>query len=341
MVIVVSIWACSGSGTKSEITAEDESLMAKAKGLFQPLPENAEVDYNPTTSEKFELGYTLYYDKRLSKDGNISCNSCHNLTTFGVDNKPVSEGDDGSKGNRNSPTVLNAALHSAQFWDGRAKDVEEQAGMPVLNPVEMAIPHEGFIVDRLKAIELYKTMFTAAFPGEEDPISFENMAKAIGCFERQLLTPSSWDNYLKGEHLALTKEQKLGLQNFIDIGCATCHLGNNLGGNMFQKFGIHANYWDHTGSAAIDSGKISITKTASDLFVFKVPSMRNIAETYPYFHDGSVSDLGEAVKVMAVTQLGKELTDEQTKSIVAFLQALSGEVPEAFSSEPAVFAEHK
>jgi cytochrome c peroxidase len=323
------------SSTQAVVTAADEELMAKAQRFFQPLPDNAEVDYNPTNPEKVKLGHILYFDPNLSNQGNISCNSCHDLATFGVDRKPVSEGDDGSLGERNSPTVLNAALHIAQFWDGRAKDVEEQAGMPVLNPVEMQMASEEAVVERLENNEMYVELFAKAFPDGESPVTYANMTKAIGSFERQLLTPSPWDEYLKGDHSALSKEQKEGLQIFMDANCTMCHIGNNLGGSMYMKFGLQHDYWEYTESEKIDSGKYTVTGAPGDMFVFKVPSLRNVAETYPYFHDGSVEDLSKAVEIMAITQLNKELTSEEIQKVVAFLKTLTGEVPAEYQKAPA------
>jgi cytochrome c peroxidase len=338
----LSFYACNSGGdsateetVETAVSAEDEALLAQAQRFFQPLPDNAEVDYNPTNPEKVKLGHILYFDPNLSNEGNISCNSCHDLATFGVDRKPVSEGDDGSLGERNSPTVLNAALHIAQFWDGRAKDVEEQAGMPVLNPVEMQMASEEAVVERLQNNEMYVELFAKAFPDEESPVTYANMTKAIGSFERQLLTPSPWDEYLKGDHSALSEAQKEGLQIFMDANCTMCHIGNNLGGSMYMKFGLQHDYWEYTGSEHIDSGKYTVTGSPGDMFVFKVPSLRNVAETYPYFHDGSVEDLSKAVEIMAITQLNKELTQDEIQKIVAFLKTLTGEIPEEYQKAPA------
>jgi cytochrome c peroxidase len=204
----------------------------------------------------------LYYDTRLSKTGNNSCNSCHNLATFGVDNLPTSKGDNGGFGGRNSPTVLNAATHAFQFWDGRAKDVEEQAGGPILNPVEMAIPSKDFLIAKLKGIKEYNDMFKAAFPTETDAVTYQNVQNAIAAFERTLLTPSPFDKYLSGDHKALTSEQRIGMKTFMDAGCIQCHSGSNLGGAMFQKFGVFANYRGFTHSKTNDDGKIALSKLA-------------------------------------------------------------------------------
>lgn len=308
----------------------DAFLQEKGSALFGYLPKTAEDDKYPITEEKVALGKKLYFDVRLSKDNTISCNSCHNLSTFGVDNRSFSPGNDGGLGGRNSPTVLNAALHSKQFWDGRAKDVEEQAGGPILNPVEMAIPSEDFLVKRLHLIEEYGDLFAKAFPADEDPISYWNVQQAIAAFERKLITPSKLDDYLKGDLKALTQQQKDGMKAFIETGCTTCHTGNALGGTMFQKFGVYGNYWDFTKSAKIDNGVFDISKNESDKYVFKVPSLRNVEKTGPYFHDGSVSSLKAAVDIMAQTQLNKKLTDKEQDDIVAFLSSLTGDIPAAY-----------
>lgn len=304
-----------------------DSLQIEAAQIFQPLPAQADAPDNPITAPKVALGKMLYYDTRLSAKGNNSCNSCHNLNTFGVDQKPTSPGDDGKNGNRNSPTTLNAALHISQFWDGRANTVEEQAGMPILNPDEMHIPNEAFLVKRLKGVAEYPKLFAEAFPDDKNPLTYKNITRAIAAFERTLITPSRFDDYLAGNTEALTKEEKDGLKTFMYTGCTTCHTGSTLGGQLMQKFAVYGNYWEQTGSTAIDSGRIAVTKSASDLFMFKVPSLRNIAETYPYFHDGSVADLSKTVSIMGKTQLNKNLSVSEVKRIVTFLKALTGEVP--------------
>ncbi|MCB0806449.1 MAG: cytochrome-c peroxidase [Bacteroidales bacterium] len=332
LMSVILISACNQpaeqkSDEKAGYSAEDSALLKNAQALFQPLPEVAEDPSNPLSPEKIALGKTLYYDKRLSKDENISCNSCHNLETFGVDNEPTSEGDAGERGDRNSPTVLNAALHFVQFWDGRAKDVEEQAGGPIVNPVEMGIPSEEFLVEKLNGIEEYQPKFAAAFPDEENPLTYDNVEKAIGAFERTLMTRSPFDDYLEGNVEALTAQQRTGLKSFMDAGCTTCHMGVLLGGSMYHKFGIFDDYWEHTKSEKIDEGLATVTGEESQKFMFKVPSLRNVDKTFPYYHDGSVAELGEAIDIMAKTQLGKELTDQEIADIGAFLSSLTGEVP--------------
>lgn len=328
-LIVVIVFAI---GCKTDVKKPAESAMSelqtKAAGLFGTLPLVAENPENPVTAEKVALGKELYFDPILSLNKTESCNTCHNLNTFGVDNLPTSPGDaKGTSGDRNSPTTLNAALHFAQFWDGREPDVESQAGGPILNKVEMGMPDEKVVIERLKGENKYIEMFTKAFPDQKDPVSYDNLKKAIGAFERKLITPAKFDDYLKGNDHALTDNQKKGLELFINKGCITCHSGNVLGGNMYQKFGLFGNYWDYTKSKKIDKGRIEVTKNDADLYMFKVPSLRNISKTYPYFHDGSVNDLKESVKIMAKLQLNQELSDAEVTDIVSFLESLTGEIP--------------
>ncbi len=302
-------------------------LQTKAKGFFGVLPQVAENKDNLVTDEKVALGKVLYFDTLLSKNKTQSCNTCHNLDTYGVDNLPVSPGDkEGTFGTRNSPTVLNAALHISQFWDGREPDVEAQAGGPVLNPVEMGMPDEKTVVDRLLNEEKYVKMFAKAFPNDQEAITYDNMKKAIGAFERRLITPSKFDDYLTGNDAALNKLEKEGLALFMDKGCIACHMGNVLGGNTYQKFGVFGDYWELTKSKSIDKGKFDVTKKEADLYVFKSPSLRNIEKTYPYFHDGSVTDLSEAVKIMGKAQLNLDLKETEIKAIVAYLNSLTADV---------------
>ncbi len=333
--------SCSSPDPKQEQAARDlqESrrydLALKDKiDLFEALPESAENPENPSSAAKIKLGHALYYDTKLSGNNTISCNSCHNLAKGGADVTPFSAGDKGQLGGRNSPSVLNAALHKFQFWDGRAKDVEEQAGMPILNPGEMAIPSEKALCDKLSKEANYKALFAEAFPGEANPITYPNIRKAIAAFERQLLTPSAVDKYLKGDSTALTVQEKRGMLAFATVGCATCHNGALLGGNSFQKFGVHKPYWEETKSEKHDEGRFEVTKAESDKFMFKVPALRNVGQTAPYFHDGSVKDLDKAVEIMAKVQLNYTLNDSEKENIVAFLKALDGSVPVAFQSAP-------
>lgn len=290
---------------------------ATLKLLFEPLPDSIIDEKKNATLIK--LGKMLYMDPRLSVNDKISCNSCHQLNKFGVDNEPTSPGHEGKRGNRNSPTTLNAALHIAQFWDGRAQDVEEQALGPILNPVEMGMPtDEGVaVISKLKKIDEYKDLFPQAFKDEKEPFTYKNVGKAIGAFERTLLTPSRFDDYLKGDEDALTADEKRGLKKFVHIGCATCHNGVAIGGNSFKKLGLVEPF------ETADMGRYEVTGIETDKQVFKVPSLRNITKTGPYFHDGSVETLDEAIRLMAKHQLGQQVGDGFIRDVKAFLGSLT------------------
>jgi cytochrome c peroxidase len=326
--------------TAPMLTAEQlqavSDLRAQALTLFSPLPTKVEHPAGPDTPEKVALGHMLFMDPRLSVDSSISCNSCHRLDAFGADSEPTSTGVEGQKGGRNSPTVYNAALHNLQFWDGRAVDVEQQAGMPVLNPVEMAIPDEQFLVDRLRKAKDYPALFRAAFPGTADPLTYANIREAVGAFERTLVTPSRFDAFLTGDNTAMDSVEMAGLRTFMDVGCATCHNGAAVGGTSLKKFGVHKDYRALTGSPAGDVGREQVTGDSADRDVFKVPGLRNITRTAPYFHDGRVTELDRAIRVMAEAQLGKALTAAEVESLRAFLELLTGERPAFVAADSAL-----
>ncbi|MCX2839459.1 c-type cytochrome [Salinimicrobium sp. MT39] len=316
--------------TETDFTDEGYELLTDASVYFQPL---SSVEMEEPDSNAVKLGKHLFYDTRLSGEGNISCNSCHNLNTYGVDNRQFSPGDvEGTFGNRNSPTVLYAALHKMQFWDGRAQTVEEQAAGPILNPIEHNIKQEEQLVNRLKEVELYQDLFTKAY-GDEG-ITFENALKAIGAFERTLMPKSRFDSYLEGDHSALTEREKSGLKSFINAGCITCHSGVAMGGQMFQKFGLYEDYWKYTESETIDLGLYEISQDEMDKYFFKVPGLRNIEHTYPYFHDGSVEDLNKAVEIMVELQTANDLSETEIEDIVAFLKSLSADVRDEAKQNP-------
>ena len=298
-------------------------------GIFKALPPVMDSAANPISDAKVVLGRMLYYDPRLSKGQEVSCNSCHELSKYGVDNQRVSDGDKGQKGTRNAPTVYNAAGHFVQFWDGRATNVEEQAKGPILNPVEMAMPDEKRVLAVLNSMPEYVEAFEKGFPGEKHPVTFDNLAQAIGAFERKLVTVSRWDKFLGGDQAALSDAEKAGLNRFLDVGCQTCHNGIYVGGSMFQKLGL-AKPWDNVS----DPGRFAVTKQEADRMVFKVPTLRNIEKTAPYYHDGSIATLDEAVRQMADHQLARTLSKEEVSSIVAFLKALTGELPTEYIKEP-------
>lgn len=302
-------------GSKLETGLDSGMLLA-----FDPLPQVFQSDDNPVTQEKVILGRALYHDPRLSMGGEVSCATCHLLDSFGVDGKRLSEGHLGQQGNRNSPTVFNAAGQFAQFWDGRAADVEEQASGPILNAVEMAMPSAQDVEAVLRSAPEYRGAFNRAFPGQPAPVTFHNAMLAIAAFERTLVTPAPWDRFLQGDPAALNAVQKDGFRAFTSAGCVTCHRGPLVGGEMFNRLGL-VKPWPDTS----DQGRFEVTGHSRDRMVFKVPQLRNVAETAPYFHDGSVATLDEAVRLMADYQLGKALSDADTAAIVAWLGSLTGQ----------------
>lgn len=291
----------------------------------EPVPPASD---NPVTLAKVELGKALYHDKRLSRDGTVACSNCHELARFGVDGKPVSEGVAGQKGGRNAPTSLNAAWHFVQFWDGRASTIEDQAIGPVLNPIEHGLADEAELIAKLLGDPATVAGFQKAFPQDAQPVSAVNFQRAVGAFERTLRTRSRFDDFLAGKVDALTVDERNGLRTFIDVGCTTCHMGRLLGGGMFQKLGLLKPY------ETKDQGRFEHTRQESDRGFFKVPSLLNVAETGPWFHDGSVSSLDQAVKLMARHQRGVELSPGDVQAVVTFLRALTGEVdPQAMPKQ--------
>lgn len=307
--------------------AVPDNLRETALEIFKPLPSTIPaVKDNPITTEKIELGKALFFDPRLSASGVFSCNSCHNLGTGGDDNLETSIGHGWQKGPRNSPTVYNSVLNEAQFWDGRADDLKAQAKGPIQASVEMAnTPAQ--VEETLKSMPQYQTWFKAAFPTEVESISFDNMAKAIEAFEATLITPSPFDAFLNGDDNALTTPQKQGLALFMDKGCASCHNGVNVGGTGYHPFGLI----EKPGGEVLpenDKGRFAVTQTADDSYVFRAAPLRNVAVTAPYFHSGKVWDLAQAVEIMGSSQLGEEINKEEVGQIVAFLESLTGKVPD-------------
>lgn len=314
-----------------EATHSQPPVDAAILRSFAPLPPAMNSPSNPITAAKVSLGRMLYYDPRLSRNQQISCNTCHPLSRYGVDGERVSTGFKAQHGTRNAPTVYNAAGGVAQFWDGRAATVEEQALGPMLNPVEMAMPSGDFVVRVLKSMPAYGEAFERAFPGEKDPVTLHNASLAIGAFERQLVTPSRWDKFLQGDAAALNEQEIAGLKKFTETGCQMCHSGAYVGGEQFMKLGMMKPW-----PSQKDLGRYDVTHQAQDRLVFKVPSLRNVAETGPYFHDGSVGTLDQAVRDMAEYQLGKKLQPGEVQAIVAWLKTLTGKLPQQIIRKPAL-----
>lgn len=315
---------------KDEKKEEKPEVQASMLAIFKPaLPDVFTTDDNPITEEKVNLGRQLYYDERLSLSHEISCNTCHLLDEYGVDHEEVSTGHEGQKGTRNSPTVYNAAGHFRQFWDGRSADVEHQATQPLVNPVEMAMPDPGYVVKVLSSIPEYVEAFEKAFPDAEEPVSMENLGNAIGAFERKLVTPAPWDEFLEGKQDALTDEQKEGFLAFTNNGCTACHMGTLLGAKNYQKAGA-VKPWPNQE----DEGRYEVTEEESDKMMFKVPSLRNVTETAPYFHDGSVDSLVKAIQEMGEHQLGRDISKKEAKKIAAWMESLKGEIPKDYIKKP-------
>ena len=330
IITALLVAACgTNQSSKSGAAGQPAVFTAAELAVFSPLPAQMEVQGQPLTEAKIALGRALFYETLLSDGHDVSCNSCHALNGFGADGRKASFGFDGRPGGRNAPTVYNAAGDIAQFWDGRAKDVEAQAKGPILNPVEMGMADTTEVLKHLRDSPAYVASFRAAFPGEAKPINYDNVGNAIGAFERRLVTPARWDKFLVGDSAVLTVAERQGLRTFLNTGCQSCHLGAFVGGDRFMKAG-QVNAW----FSQADSGRYGVTKDAKDLFVFKVPMLRNIEKTSPYFHDGSVANLNEAVRLMAHHQLGKELAPADVQSIVTWLGSLTGELPSLYIAFP-------
>lgn len=308
-------------------TSPDAALRALALENFKPIPlVGTAPEHNVMSRAKIDLGAKLFFDPRMSRSGLFSCQSCHNVGLGGVDGLETSIGHGWQKGPRNAPTMLNAVFNAAQFWDGRAPDLAEQAKGPVQAGVEMNNTPDNLIAT-LKSMPGYVDSFAAAFPGQADPVSFDNFAHAIETFEATLVTPNStFDQFLMGSD-SLNDQEKNGLKLFVETGCVTCHNGVNVGGQDYFPFGVVA----APGGDVLpegDKGRFKVTETASDEYVFRAAPLRNVAITAPYFHSGKVWDLKEAVTIMANSQLGAELDDAQIADIVAFLNTLTGEQPQ-------------
>lgn len=303
---------------------------------FAPLPARMDLPGKPPSQALIDLGRMLFYEPVLSEGHDISCNSCHGLNAYGADGRRVSFGHKGQEGSHNAPTVYNAAGQVAQFWDGRAANVEEQAKGPILNPSEMGMPNPKAVLDHMNSSAKYRAAFAAAFPGESNPITYDNVGRAIGAFERGLVTPSRWDAFLKGDTSVLTAQEKRGAKTFVAAGCVTCHAGVTVGGQSFQKVGLV-----HPWPLKPDSGRFLVTKNPADLYVLKVPVLRNVEKTGPYFSFGEVASLDSAIKMMGHYQLGIGLSETQVQDIHAWLRTLTGEIPSTYIAEPRLPTQEK
>jgi cytochrome c peroxidase len=330
ILLILALISCrESSGGEDRLPEDlDQNIFRMAQGYLSALPELDIESLTPEKKKMIELGKKLFYDKNLSEHGEVSCATCHDISTYGTKNEAIIAGNNNATGTRNPPTVLNAHLQYALNWDAQFKTLEEQAMDMLFSETEMGITDSVEVLNRLHFDPEYMRLFADAFPDKESPISFSSISKAIAAFERTLLTPSRFDDYIKGDLSALKNSEKLGLKSFIERACAPCHSTALLGGSMSQKFALFGYYWDYTNSTSRDKGRFELTQDPADMYVFKVSQLRNIEKTYPYMHDGSVESLEESVRIMAMSESNMQLSDEEVENISAFLRALTGKIPE-------------
>lgn len=320
--------------TLARAASNDGQLLNDAQRVFKTLPKDATTAEFPITPERVELGRKLFFDPRISVDGTVSCSRCHQAALYGTDGLPKAKGAFDKVNDRRAPTVFNAALQFKAHWRGDRENVEDQASQAATGPASFGNPDNASTISKVKAIRGYPELFNEAFPAEADPVTIGNWGKAIGAYERTLLTPSRFDEYLAGNLEGLSEPERQGLRTFMDTGCSGSRNGVAIGGGTFRKFGVVEDYWKETGSKKVDNGRFDVTNNPADMYVFKVPGLRNVAMASLYFHDGSVKTLPEAVRIMAKVQLGKTLPDQDTKAIVTFLGSLTGKVPQNFATAP-------
>ncbi|HZR37786.1 MAG TPA: cytochrome-c peroxidase [Nevskia sp.] len=309
-----------GAGPAARATSPDAADAYFQREPIRPIPLSVEVD-----ARKAALGRKLFQDPLLSADGTLSCGGCHMLGAAGVDHRQKAVGMHQAQGRVNTPTVYNSAFNFREFWDGRAENLDDQVDWPLQGKTELGSTWEA-VLDKLRRTPAYVAAFDASYP---DGISRSNVRNAIAEFERSLITPNSrFDRYLRGQRDALNPQELSGYRKFKAYGCVSCHQGVNVGGNMFQRMGVMGDYFadrGHVGEA--DYGRFNVTHDEADRYTFKVPSLRNVALTGPYFHDGSAQTLEQAVTIMARYQLGRELPPDDREQLVAFLRTLTGEFP--------------
>jgi len=341
-VTVVLVLSAALLGTCFQVpNAEDDAaLLKQAQMLFSPLPKALGPEA-PVPSAQEALGKMLFFDPRWTVEGNVSCATCHQPALYGTDGLSKSIGVLHRRHRRNAPTVLNAGLNFIQHWSGDRNNLEDQVDQALVGAISSGHPDRAAALARIEAVEGYASLFRQAFPDATTPLTSANVANAIAAYERTLLTPAPFDSYLRGDAQAISPIARNGLRHFISRGCASCHHGSGVGGQIFQKFGVREEYWNATGSSEVDKGHFEVTKDPTDLYVFKVPSLRNVEMTPPYFHDGSVPTLAGAVKVMGRVQLGVALPDAEITEIIEFLRTLTGPLPANFATAPALPASSK
>nr|BFD63776.1 cytochrome-c peroxidase [Bdellovibrio sp. HM001] len=323
-VLILGLHAHSASG--------DKELVNTAKALFGIIPAKSPAP-DKISAEQIELGRKIFFDYRLSKDGSTTCVRCHQPQYFSTDRLPQSAGFNNNKGARNAQSILNLKYQDIVHWRNDRTSIEDQALRSFTTPLSYG---NSSTEEALKRFELagYTPLFQKAFPKSEKPLTLENAASALGSYQRSLTTRAPFDRFMEGDVKAISTQARQGLQEFITVGCASCHNGTAVGGRTMQKFGVFQNYWNVTKSKNPDKGRQDVTKKDEDLYVFKVPSLRNITETAPYFHDASAKDLETAIRWMGKLQLNKDLSDNQVVLIKAFLESLTGELPKNFREAP-------
>lgn len=341
MILLSLIISCTNQSNSPEALSpmEEQQVLAMAKSYFQVLTPFDWESLTESQKVRISLGRDLFYNKRLSQNQNQNCASCHKMDQFAQDNLRVSPGDAGQTGVRNVPSILNAAHQYALFWDARSEDLAAQAAGPIFGQKEMGMKDTLELIARIEADTSYQSLFLSGFPGTEGPvISLEKITLALAAFEETLISPGRFDAFLQGTQNALSPLEKRGLRSFIEQGCIPCHSGKLLGGQMAQKFALFGYYWDYTESQHLDKGLYGHTMKPGDKFFFKVPPLRNVAKTGPYFHDGSVEELKDCIRIMGLAELNIEINDSTVTEIEAFLHALTGEVPtHALENEPLPF----
>jgi len=331
MIVAIAILSFAGLSSGSN---GDEELLKQANQIFGALPKAMVSEKNPITPGKVKLGKLLFYETRISIDGTVSCVRCHPIGLYAADGLKKSIGNNCRVNPRNAPAIFNAAGQISAHWIGNRADVEDQARQSVIGPPSFGMPSYEAVENRLKGLKGYVDLFREAYPGEKDPVNMDNFAKAVGAFERTLVTPAPFDAFLRGNQGALSEQGKRGLRIFNEVGCTACHSGPYIGGQTYQKFGLVEAYWKYTKSETIDEGRYAVTKNEADKYAFKVPVLRNVEKTPPYFHDGSVERLEEAVRIMGKAQLGRDLSTLQTEDIVGFLKSLTGAIPDEALTVP-------
>jgi len=320
--------------SSASVAADDVSLLKQAQEIFRPLPRDISASGTGAMKDQITLGRLLFFDPRITVDGNVSCATCHQPALYGTDGRSTSIGVKQRPHPRNAPTVLNSGVNIIVHWRGDRESLDDQAIKALGSPITNGQADVGAALERLKSIPGYAPLFNVAFPGDAAPLNVGNVANAISAYERTLITPAPFDAYLAGDVDALSPGARSGLTTFINIGCSGCHNGVGIGGSMYQKFGLVEDYWGATRSQIVDRGRADVTNNPADLYVFRVPSLRNVAMTAPYFHDGSVATLPEAVSVMARVQLGLKLSEQEVDDIISFLKSLTGELPSEFATAP-------